>query len=64
MGLDRESEALFVGLLEAEGIRVVDVPELPDDVVAQIHPGDLHPSIAEYRWVAEYFYDVISAGND
>ena len=59
VGLDPAAEKAFAALLEAEGVRVVDVPELPAGVTASIHPRDDHPSIEEYRWVAEYFYDYL-----
>lgn len=63
VGLEMEEEQVFVSLLEDAGIMVLDVPELPDGIPAQIHEQDLHPSPEEVRWVAEYLFRTVDAKN-
>ena len=53
MGLGPHPEARFVDLLEAEGLSVLRPDAMPNEEAAVQHSSDLHPSAAEYRWVAE-----------
>lgn len=56
INMSEDGKETFIYLLKEKGVNVLFVPETLSRKDAYLHPRDGHPSVSEYRYVAEYLY--------